>query len=53
MKTLVALWLLLLLILFAPLAWASCRTTTITLPDGRFMICQTCCYNGQCNTTCF
>jgi len=34
---------------------ASCTTHTYILPNGRFMICTTCCYGGigSCTTTCF
>jgi hypothetical protein len=39
--------------LFTTAAYAQCRTTTITMPDGRMMTCTTCCYFGNCNTTCF
>lgn len=32
----------------------TCTTNTVVLPDGTFMICQTCCDNsGNCHTTCF
>lgn len=37
----------------ATLVYANCTTNTVTMPDGRMMFCQTCCYNGNCNTTCF
>jgi len=37
--------------LVAP-AEASCRVQTITLPDGRSMICTTCCYGSYCDTWC-
>ena len=37
----------------ATVAYASCRTQTITTPDGRMTVCTTCCYGGNCNTTCF
>jgi hypothetical protein len=50
MKTLLAL----ILLAVSASAYAySCRTHTITTPDGRFLTCTTCCYNGNCNTTCF
>lgn len=32
--------------------WASCTTHTIT-SNGRMVTCTTCCYGGNCNTTCF
>lgn len=42
----------------ALLAWAgevqaACTTTTYILPNGQFLICQTCCYGGNCQVTCF
>ncbi len=33
--------------------YASCTTSTISTPDGKFMVCTTCCNGGNCNTTCF
>lgn len=35
------------------IAWAACTTYTIFLPDGTMQICQSCCYNGNCQITCF
>ena len=32
--------------------YAACTTQTITMPDGKMMFCTTCCFNGNCNTTC-
>ena len=37
----------------ATVAYANCTTSTVTLPNGKMMFCQTCCYGGNCNTTCF
>jgi hypothetical protein len=34
-------------------AYASCTTHNIMTSDGRFIMCQTCCYGGNCNTICF
>jgi hypothetical protein len=34
------------------LAMANCTTHTYTV-NGRMMTCTTCCYFGNCNTTCF
>lgn len=34
-------------------ALASCTTNTIFTSDGRTVICQVCCYGGNCTTTCF
>ena len=34
-------------------AEAACSTHTITLPDGRMLMCTTCCFGNSCNTTCF
>jgi len=30
----------------------TCTTHTYWI-DGRYVMCQTCCTNGMCNTTCF
>lgn len=37
---------------FATAVYAQCTTQTITMPDGKMMICTTCCYYGNCNTFC-
>jgi hypothetical protein len=34
-------------------AGQSCTTSTVFTPDGRTIICVTCCTNGTCTTTCF
>jgi len=34
-------------------AQAACTTTTYFFPDGRTMICTTCCYGAMCTTNCF
>lgn len=39
------------LLLMVSLAWAACTMQVIHLPD-RTIICQTCCFNGFCQTTC-
>ena len=41
----------------ALLAWAgdvqaACSTITYIGPDGRVMICTTCCYGNNCTVTC-
>lgn len=33
------------------IAWAACTIQVVHLPD-RTVICQTCCTNGFCQTTC-
>lgn len=34
-------------------AYARCTTQSVITPDGRAMVCTTCCDNyGNCNTTC-
>lgn len=33
-------------------AYANCTTHSYMI-DGRFVMCQTCCYNGNCQTNCF
>ena len=40
------------LCLMPALAWANCSSQYITFPDGRHMICQTCCHLGTCQTVC-
>jgi hypothetical protein len=35
----------------APVAAMTCTTHTYYV-DGRYVMCQTCCTNGMCNTTC-
>lgn len=37
---------------FSAAAYAACSTHTIT-SGGRMMTCTTCCYNGNCSTTCY
>lgn len=39
-------------VLIATGAYAQCRTHTIT-GNGQMVTCTTCCYYGNCNTTCF
>ena len=33
--------------------YAACVTNTVIQKDGSVTICTTCCYNGNCTTTCF
>lgn len=33
-------------------AYAACLTNTIVTPDGKVIMCTTCCYGGNCTTTC-
>jgi hypothetical protein len=40
-------------VLFAGVVYANCTNNTITTPNGKMVFCQTCCYNGNCTTTCF
>lgn len=40
------------LVLMAEPALAQCTTNTIFTPDGRTVVCQVCCYGGNCTTTC-
>lgn len=40
------------LALTATAAYATCVTNTTILPDGRMVICTTCCYGTNCTTTC-
>ena len=36
----------------ATVVYANCTTHTIS-SGGKFVTCQTCCYYGNCTTTCF
>ncbi len=36
----------------ASVAYAQCTTHTYSV-NGKFVTCTTCCYGGNCNTTCF
>jgi hypothetical protein len=38
--------------LFSTAVYASCVTNTYMM-DGRTVICTTCCYMGNCTTTCY
>ena len=53
MRTLIVLvatgWLL--LMCTAP-ALANCTTQTLVM-DGKYKVCQTCCFAGSCQTTCY
>ena len=55
-RSMKALWILLCalsLVVWPILAYASCTVQIITLPDGRTMMCQVCCFvNGNCTTHC-
>ena len=57
MTKLIAATLALLLALTPGIALANCTTNTVLLPNGKMVICTTCCYGtGQfrtCNTNCF
>ena len=53
-NTMKALWLALLFtVLCVGIAWAECYTNTFIGPNGRIMICTTCCWGNNCTTTCF
>jgi hypothetical protein len=39
-------------LLFAGAAYAACTTHTYFV-NGKYITCTTCCYNGNCNTSCF
>jgi len=47
-KFIIALW----LATTATVVYANCTTHTI-MQGGRMVTCTTCCYGGNCNTTCF
>lgn len=41
-------------LLFAGAVFASnCSTTRVVTPEGKVILCQTCCFQGQCTTTCY
>jgi hypothetical protein len=48
MKYLIAIWAL----TAASLAYATCTTNTYFY-NGKMVVCQTCCYGGNCTTNCF
>jgi hypothetical protein len=48
MKYLIAIWAL----TTATLVYANCTSHTYFI-NGKMVVCQTCCYGGNCNTTCF
>lgn len=52
MKKIIATILTLFAATFANFAYASCSTQTFLMPDGKMMICTTCCYGTNCTTTC-
>jgi len=38
---------------FVGVVYAGCYTNNVITPDGRMMVCTTCCYEGSgCTTTC-
>jgi hypothetical protein len=47
-KLLVGIW----FSMVATLAYAQCTTHTVN-SGGKFVVCTTCCYGGNCNTTCY
>lgn len=48
-KTLIALT----IAAIATAAYAGCYTNNVVTPDGRLIVCTTCCYDGSgCTTTC-
>jgi len=42
----------LVLVLTCAPAWAGCSMSTIMTPDGRVIMCTTCCVTGLCQTQC-
>ena len=38
--------------LIATVAYANCTTTTVITPDGKAVVCNSCCYAGNCTVTC-
>jgi hypothetical protein len=41
------------IVLVSEPALANCTFTTVYMPDGRVLTCQTCCYGGNCTQNCF
>jgi hypothetical protein len=48
MKYIIAIWAL----TTATLVYANCTTSTY-MYNGKMVVCQTCCYGGNCTTNCF
>lgn len=40
------------LLLYSTVVLANCVTNTIINKDGTVVMCTTCCYSGNCTTTC-
>lgn len=40
------------LLCVATLVWANCTTHSYYM-NGRYVVCTTCCYGGNCNTSCY
>lgn len=41
-------------LLFAGAVYAStCTSNRVVTAEGKVVICQTCCYQGQCTTNCY
>jgi hypothetical protein len=40
-------------LLFAGAVYAQCTSTRVVTPEGKVILCQTCCYEGNCTTTCY
>lgn len=47
MKAIIAIW----FALTATTVWATC-TTNSYMYNGKYTVCTTCCYGGNCQTTC-
>jgi hypothetical protein len=39
-------------LLFASAAYAACTTNSYFI-NGKYVTCTTCCYGGNCNTSCY
>jgi hypothetical protein len=52
LHALLRVWLGLLLVAWPGTALASCSLSTFTGPDGRVLMCMTCCVPGLCQTSC-
>ncbi len=40
-------------LLFAGAVYAQCTSNRVVTPEGKVVICQTCCFEGNCTTVCY
>lgn len=36
----------------ASVAYANCTTSSFITPEGKMIVCTSCCFGGQCTTSC-